>query len=266
MKKIKSILAIVIVLVIAVSLTGCQSAEEIAESERLVSESVSESERAVSESVSESISVSESAVASESVSVSESISVSIAVSESIVASESLKIEQDNMKISNAEFQSWFPLSFFLIEEMNIYFSEKAFTELINSGVKYAPNELSLKITELNTQTNIPLTKTVSVTIYIGDDEYTSEDCKAIAVISDQYASVYGLSVLFHDLTEEDQANYLHMNTVNDTKLEVKYQEVNTPENDDWDDTIEDAGIDAVSITITDDNGEEVTFTYYPNVE
>ncbi|MDR0991599.1 MAG: hypothetical protein LBL87_01700 [Ruminococcus sp.] len=262
MKNLKSFLAIIMVLVIGVCLTGCQSAEEIAESERLVSESVSESERAVSESVSESVSASESVVASESLAVSESI----AFSESVAASESLKIEEENMKVSNAEFQSWFPLSFFIIEEMNIYFSDKAFSELINSGVKYAPNELSMKETELNIQTNIPLTKSVSVTIYIGDDEYTSDDCKAIAVISDQYAAVYGLSVLFHDLTEEDQANFLHRNTVNDSELEVTYQEVNVPVDDEWDSFLEDAGIDAVSVTIKDDNGEENTLTYYPNVE
>jgi hypothetical protein len=50
MKNLKSFLAIVMVLVIGACLTGCQSAEEKAESERLVLESVAESE-SVSESI-----------------------------------------------------------------------------------------------------------------------------------------------------------------------------------------------------------------------
>ncbi|MDR0991598.1 MAG: hypothetical protein LBL87_01695 [Ruminococcus sp.] len=90
MKTLKSLLAIFMVLVIGVCLTGCQSAEEIAESERLVSESVSESERAVSESVS--------------------------------AMEAEKEE-------NAEFKSWFNEITFAADGIRLGFSDKAKTEL-----------------------------------------------------------------------------------------------------------------------------------------
>jgi hypothetical protein len=78
MKNLKSILVIIMVLVIGVCLTACQTPAQKAESERLVSESVSESERAVSESVSESVSVSERVLL-----------------------------EETQKIENAEFTKWF---------------------------------------------------------------------------------------------------------------------------------------------------------------
>jgi hypothetical protein len=88
MKKIKSVLAVVLVLVIGVCLTACQTPEEKAESERPVSESVADSERIVSES--ERID-------------SESLSESVSITESIVLEERKKEE-------NAEFLKWFSVA------------------------------------------------------------------------------------------------------------------------------------------------------------
>jgi hypothetical protein len=89
MKNLKSILAIIMALIIGVCLTGCQTPEEKAESERLVSESVSVSERLVSESVSDS-----ERIVSESVSASESVVASVSESNALALEEKQK-EEDN---------------------------------------------------------------------------------------------------------------------------------------------------------------------------
>jgi hypothetical protein len=114
MKNLKSFLAIIMVLVIGACLTACQSAEEIAESERLVSESVSDSERIVSESIS--------------------------ASESIAADEQKKVD-------NATFNEWFSsvkidgIKFTLgsTKKYNIL----TFGPFGNTGAGYAPGKLTI---------------------------------------------------------------------------------------------------------------------------
>jgi hypothetical protein len=146
MKNLKSISVILMIVLIAVCLTACQTPAQKAESERLVSESVSESERAVSESVSvsesiavsESVSVSESIAVSESVAVSESIAVSesVAVSESIAISESILLEENRQRDENSEFLKWFTdITFKTLEEGDGEALSLKFTEYTKDKVK-----------------------------------------------------------------------------------------------------------------------------------
>ncbi|MDR0991665.1 MAG: hypothetical protein LBL87_02050 [Ruminococcus sp.] len=93
MKNLKSVLAIFMVLVVGVCLTGCQSAEEKAESERLVSES----ERAISESVS--------------------------------VSESVSIYEENMQLINGDFLMWFKKVTFEPDKITINYSIKGISEI-----------------------------------------------------------------------------------------------------------------------------------------
>jgi hypothetical protein len=209
MKNLKSLLAIVMVLIIGACLTGCQSAEEKAESERLVSESVSDSERIVSESVSESVVASESVAVSESVaeSIAESVLESLAVAESIAVSESVYNEEHAEELAaNKEFADWF--------------YDVSVTSEETSGVKVSLKTTNLKTDQIKSGENATLT--------IGDTDYSSTDFSfdGYALAGPNGVSSWKIETLIIDFSEVTVTEYESLTiTINGNTTLTYYPDV-----------------------------------------
>jgi hypothetical protein len=171
---------------------------------------------------------------------------------------------EDKQAANVEFESWFRFIHFTVEGINVYFSEKAFTELINSDVKLAPNEFSGEFKTYHNESNIPLTKSIYATVFVDKKQYTSENCKVLFLKPENnIVPVIGMTILFPELSDPDYEG-VSAQVSNKNEFEIAFEEVTSVDSSS-EISLESADIYAVLITIKDDNGEEITLTHYTNV-
>jgi hypothetical protein len=202
MKHVKSVLAVVMVLVIGVCISGCQSAEEKAELERLIAESIA---------------------------VEESIAESIAIAESVA---------ETQKAENVEFSEWF------------------------TDVSIATSGMTMPL-PLSDYACEHLDSIKSATLTIGKNVYSFADYH-LESASAIYEGTFYMEGNFQSFTDfaSDASYYSRFFglpdggdlDISDVTLYITFADI----------TVFD--YDSLTVTIIDRNGEDVTLTYYPNVE